>query len=115
LDRLAADPASGVLRVIGRDQIAQAGGSSDMDFFVDGRDGYSFGSKLTGPMVRAIDEMGTHGYFPDRPAMRATLILNGPGVPAGENLGEIDMRRIAPTLARRLGVALPSADLPPLF
>jgi predicted AlkP superfamily pyrophosphatase or phosphodiesterase len=115
LDRLAADPASGVLRVIGRDQIAQAGGSSDMDFFVDGRDGYSFGSKLTGPMVRAIDELGTHGYFPDRPAMRATLILNGPGVPAGENLGEIDMRRIAPTLARRLGVALPSADLAPLF
>jgi hypothetical protein len=43
------------------------------------------------------------------------LILNGPGVPAGKNLGEIDMRRIAPTLARRLGVALPSADLPPLF
>ena len=47
--------------------------------------------------------------------MRATLILNGPGVPSGVDLGEVDMRRIAPTLAHRLGVPLPSADLAPLF
>jgi predicted AlkP superfamily pyrophosphatase or phosphodiesterase len=115
LDRLAADPSSGVLHVIGRDQIAQAGGATDMDFFVDARDGYGFGSKLTGPLIRPIEEKGTHGYFPDRPAMRATLILNGPSVLAGQNLGEIDMRTIAPTLALELGVALPSADLAPLF
>ena len=115
LARLAADPASGVLRVIDRDQIARMGGAPDADFFVDGRDGYSFASKLTGPLVRPIEEKGSHGFFPDRPQMRATLILNGPGVPVGRDLGEIDMRAIAPTLARRLGVALPSADLAPLF
>ena len=115
LARLAADPASGVLRVIDRDQIARMGGAPDADFFVDGRDGYSFASKLTGPLVRPIEEKGSHGFFPDRPQMRATLILNGPGVPVGRDLGEVDMRAIAPTLAGRLGVALPSADLPPLF
>jgi hypothetical protein len=31
-------------------------------------------------------------------------------VPAGRSLGLIDMRDIAPTLARCLGIALPSAD-----
>jgi hypothetical protein len=34
----------------------------------------------------------------------------GPGVPAGQRLGVIDMRDIAPTLAHEVGLALPSAD-----
>ena len=38
----------------------------------------------------------------------------GPGIAAGKNLGEIDMRAIAPTLARMMGVPLPTADLKPL-
>ena len=52
LRRLAADPGSGLLRVIDRAEIAKVGGATDMDFFVDGRDGYSFASKLTGPAHR---------------------------------------------------------------
>jgi predicted AlkP superfamily pyrophosphatase or phosphodiesterase len=115
LDRLAADPASGVGRVIDRDQIAALGGAADMDFFVDARIGYNIGDKLIGPLVAPPSEKGTHGYFPDHPEMRATLILQGPGVGRRGSLGEVDMRDIAPTVAELLGVALPSADGKPLF
>ena len=115
LDRLAADPASGVARVIGRPEIAAMGGSPKMDFFVDGRIGYTFGAKLTGPMVTAGTEKGTHGYFPAHPEMRATLIIDGPGLGAHGSLGKVDMRDIAPTLAKQLGVALPTAEGKPLF
>ena len=115
LDRLAADPSSGVARVIGRPEIAAIGGAPDMDFFVDGRIGYIFGSRLTGPLVIPGTEKGAHGYFPDHPEMRATLILNGPGLKAHGSLGEVDMRDIAPTLARLLAVPLPSATGKPLF
>ena len=115
LDRLAADPTSGVGRLIDRPQIAAMGGATDMDFFVDGRIGYTFTNTLTGPLVTPGTEKGTHGYFPEHPEMRATLILNGPGLPLHGSLGEVDMRDIAPTLAKLLDVALPSATGKPLF
>ncbi len=41
-------------------------------------------------------------------------MMMGPHVPKARNLGEIDMRTIAPTLARIMGVALPEAEMPPL-
>jgi arylsulfatase A-like enzyme len=53
--------------------------------------------------------------LPDLPDMRAAFFLVGPGVPAEKNLGLIDMRDIAPTLAKAAGLALPSADGKPLL
>ena len=38
--------------------------------------------------------------------------MAGKGVPKGKSLGVIDMRAIAPTLARIMGFAMPSADVP---
>ena len=52
-----------------------------------------------------------HGYFPEH----ATFIMQGPGVPRAGSIGEIDQRDIAPTVAKTLGVAVPSADGKPLF
>jgi predicted AlkP superfamily pyrophosphatase or phosphodiesterase len=115
LKRLAADPASGVARVAGRDEIAAMGGATEADFFVDARLGYTFDTKLTGPLVGPASQKGMHGYFPDHPEMRATFLIDGPGLARHGALGEIDMRDIAPTLARIMGVALPTADGRPLF
>ena len=47
--------------------------------------------------------------------MRATFILAGPGVAKHGSLGEIDMRDIAPTLAKVMKVSLPGADGKSLF
>jgi hypothetical protein len=57
---------------------------------------------------------GTHGYLPDRQEMRASFFIKGKGIPAGRDLGTIEMRRIAPTVAALLGIAFPSAQEPPL-
>ncbi len=115
LARLAADPQSGVGRVLDRAGIAAMGGAPDADFFVDARIGYEMGARLTGPLiVTPGSNKGTHGYLPDHPDMRAALIIAGPGV-AARTLGEVDMRDIAPTAAKVLGVALPSAQGKPLF
>jgi predicted AlkP superfamily pyrophosphatase or phosphodiesterase len=115
LTKLAADPANGVARVVGRDEIARMGGNPGADFFLDAQIGYEFGTKLHGPLVAPGTQKGTHGYFPDHPEMRATFMIDGPGVAAHGALGEIDMRDIAPTVAKTLGVALPTADGHPLF
>jgi predicted AlkP superfamily pyrophosphatase or phosphodiesterase len=115
LAKLAADPASGVARVIDRAEIAKMGGAPDMDYFLDARIGYEFSPRTTGPLVTPGTLKGMHGYFPDHPEMHATLIIDGPGLPLHGSVGEIDMRRIAPTAAKILGVAFPSAQVAPLF
>jgi hypothetical protein len=46
--------------------------------------------------------------------MRSTFLIAGPGIGLHGDLGEIDMRRIAPTLARVMGGNLPGAEMEPL-
>ena len=81
-----------------------------MDFKI----GYYAGHGLRGPLVTPAALKGTHGYFPDHPEMRATFMIAGPGIEK-KALGEIDMRDIAPTLAKLMQVSLPSATGKPLF
>jgi predicted AlkP superfamily pyrophosphatase or phosphodiesterase len=68
---------------------------------------------VSGLTVVGAGRGGTHGYVPTHPEMNSTFLLSGPGVRSG-NIGTIDMRSIAPTLANWLQVPLPSAELPAL-
>ncbi len=63
-----------------------------------------------GPAVGPGSHLGVHGLWPTRPGYRSVFVLSGPGV-ARENLGEIDMLRIGPTLASVLGLQLKDAKL----
>lgn len=114
LSHLASDPANGIARVIDRSGIEAMGGSRDAAFWVDYRIGYYAGSSYTAPLVVPGKLKGDHGYFPDDKEMRATFMIAGPGIKKKE-LGDIDMRDIAPTLAKILGVPFPSAQGKPLF
>jgi predicted AlkP superfamily pyrophosphatase or phosphodiesterase len=115
LKKLAADPANGIAAVIDRREIARQGGSTLASFWVDYAFGFEAGKKLTGPLVGPPANLGTHGYFPAHPEMRSSFLITGPGIAAGKSLGEIDMRDIAPTLAKIMDVSLPSATGKPLF
>jgi len=115
LDKLAADPASGIDRVLGADELHARGGFPNASFLVGCRPGFMMGTGYEGAVVARTSVAGTHGHLPDLPELRAAFFFVGPGVPAGRSLGLVDMRDIAPTLARRLGFALPSADGKPLL
>lgn len=114
LNGLAAKPELGIAHVAEAGEIAQMGGTPMASFWVDFKPGYVMGTDPTKPMVGPGSVKGTHGYFPTHPEMRATFILSGPGV-AEKSLGEIDMRDVAPTLAKVLKVTLPQADGKPLY
>jgi hypothetical protein len=80
-------------------------------FVIGLRPGFKVGSALTGAIVRpAVAPGGTHGYLPGPRDMESSFFIVGDGIPAGRNLGQIDMRDVAPTLAARLGVVLPRAQ-----
>jgi len=66
-----------------------------------------------GPALGPGNHLGVHGLWPTRPGYRSVFILCGDGVTAGK-LDEIDMLRIAPTLASVIGVRLKDAKKPAL-
>jgi hypothetical protein len=115
LAKLKADPALGIDSVADAAGIARLGGTPMASFWIDFKPGYQMGQNPAAPPVSPGSVKGTHGYFPTHPEMRATLILAGPGLAKKGSLGEVDMRDIAPTLAKILKVSLPDTDGHPLF
>ena len=94
----------------GEEEVQALGGYPDDAFVVGLARGFRVGGGLTGPAVRPGKAGGTHGYLPDVPEMNSAFFLAGEGVPRGLDLGRIDMRDIAPTLAAILGVTLEGAE-----
>src|SRR5579859_5985897 len=115
LNELAAKPELGIAHVADAVEIARLGGTPMASFWVDFTPGYAMGTDPAAPPVGPATVKGTHGYFPTHPEMRATFILSGPSVAKRGSLGEVDMRDIAPTLARIMDVSLPQADGKPLL
>lgn len=115
LKTLAGNPELGIARILSAKDIARMGGAPEASFWVDFAPGKAMmGYRMEGPVVTPASG-GTHGFLPSDPEMRASFFISGAGVPAGRNLGEIDMRAIAPTIAKSLGVDLGGAEKPPLF
>jgi predicted AlkP superfamily pyrophosphatase or phosphodiesterase len=113
LRRLASNPDSGIAQILGPKEIAANGGCPYAAFWVDMRPGFSV-INSEGALVRTKKVGGTHGFLASHPEMLASFFIAGPGVRSGLDLGEIDMRSVAPTVAGYLGASLPSADLKPL-
>jgi predicted AlkP superfamily pyrophosphatase or phosphodiesterase len=110
LKRLKSDPESGLLKFYEGEEARKLGGFPEAAFIVGVKPGYYLGGGLDGPVIRACEPGGGHGYFPELTEMDSSFFIAGPGIPAGRNLGRIDMRDIAPTLANLLGVGMPTAE-----
>ena len=115
LTTLAADPANGIEAILDPAQVAALGGFPKAAFVVTLKAGFYTGAALAGPLLVQTPGRGTHGYNPaTTPEMRASFFIAGQGIARGKDLGLVDMRRIAPTLAGLLRVPLPSAPQPAL-
>lgn len=115
LTELAADAKTGIAGVLrGTDAVAE-GALPNASFLVDCNSGFAMGDALSGEVVqRKSKTTGMHGYRNTHPEMNSAFFAMGPGIKAAKNLGTIDIRQIAPTLAQELGVQLPTAKMPPL-
>jgi predicted AlkP superfamily pyrophosphatase or phosphodiesterase len=115
LQALAADANNGIAAILNRDEIKERGGFADAAFLVVLKPGYYAGGGTTGEVITEIHGVhGGHGFSPDEPEMRAAFFLSGDGIARHRDLGVIDMRQIAPTMAKLLGIAFPSAKADPL-
>jgi hypothetical protein len=114
LHGLAANPLNGIAEVLERGAIAERGAFPNASFLVVMQPGYYLGANTSGPLVTAIAGHGGHGFAPTDPDMHAALFVVGKGIARHRDLGLIDMRQIAPTVADLLGVPLPTAKAKPL-
>jgi len=110
LKRLAADPANGINQVLDAKQIAAMGGSPEAAFWIDMKSNFSVIANQS-PLVEVRKAGGAHGYLPSNPELLASFFIAGPRIKHGLDLGVVDMRSIAPTLADSLGVKFTTGDL----
>ena len=114
LKSVAAEPRNGIARILDKAELQAAGGFPSADFLVEFAPGFYLGTDVRGELLRPGVSKGTHGYLPSRPEMHASFFIRGPNIDAGRDLGIIDMRQIAPTLAGILGLRLPHKTEPAL-
>ena len=113
--------ADGIARVLTPPDLAAAGYPSPeamprmADIVLAAADGVAFADGVEGMPIEPMPAgAGAHGYLNTDPDMRAVFIASGAGVKAGTPLGVIRNVDVAPTIARWLGVALPTATGQPL-
>jgi predicted AlkP superfamily pyrophosphatase or phosphodiesterase len=111
LSKLQSDPHNGIARVLSGDEAHKLGGFPEADWVVDCAPGFYAGITYRGEVVAPAPSKGMHGYVPGKDEMHASFFMQGAGV-GKHALGVIDMRQIAPTFARILGVKLPAATQP---
>jgi len=108
----------GVERVLTADEFAALGladpttNSEAAHLVLAAKPGWAFVGDVTGDVVGDGRDsyQGTHGHLPDQDFMHATFVAAGAGIQPETSLGTIRNIDVAPTVARLLGVALPSAE-----
>lgn len=109
LNEISNRPDGGIARVYERDDIQALQGDPTAFLALAAADGYWFSSRGGDTLHFDSKTKGHHGYPPDRPAMRASMLVYGPSVAPGAIQGAraIDL---APTIADWLGVSMPTAE-----
>ncbi len=115
LAKLAADPENGIAEILDREAIRKRGAFPNAAFLVVFKPGYYSGTALSGSLITPIPgTRGSHGFSPEYPEMRSSFFALGAGIARHRDLGVVDMRQIAPTVARILSVPMPTAKATPL-
>jgi predicted AlkP superfamily pyrophosphatase or phosphodiesterase len=110
---LAAQPESGIRRVLSQADIAKFGGDSQAYLAVEAAEDFTIEDGYDGLYKRPTDENGTHGFLPDAMETGGTALIYGPQIKPGfiENARLVD---IAPTVAQWLSLTLGATDGSPL-
>jgi hypothetical protein len=84
------------------------GGDTGGDIYIDLAQGYDFDPRLgSASLITEVEPQGQHGANPEQASMRTVMVLNGPGIRAGQKLKELRIIDFAPTLAWLLNLPKP--------
>jgi predicted AlkP superfamily pyrophosphatase or phosphodiesterase len=103
------DAATGIARLYSPTAIRVFGGDPRATLAFEAAPGTTFGPGFLGDYQGPPQYKATHGWPPEQPAMRASLLAFGPSLPRGrfEDARLID---VAPTIAAWLGLPMPTVE-----
>lgn len=111
LDRLLNDPDSGVMKVLTRKETVVRKGFPEADYVIVSKPGYEIREDIIGEYYSpTVFQKAQHGYAEELSDMRASFYMEGINIPAKNDIGELDLIDIAPTLAHIMGFSMPSAE-----
>jgi len=112
MEELKADNNNGILEILtGEDARIHRKGFSKAEYVLVAQKGYEIRDDATGNyMTEELVQKAQHGYCEDFPEMRASFCIEGPGIPAGQDIVQCNLVDIAPTLAAIMGFSMPSAQ-----
>jgi predicted AlkP superfamily pyrophosphatase or phosphodiesterase len=100
-------------RAIGLPALANSDQAPDL--YLTASPGYAFWAGEDGPLTQEVSTPdGSHGYSNTDPEMQALFVASGSHIRPGIDLGTIPNLRVAPTIAKLLGISLPTAKGQPL-
>jgi predicted AlkP superfamily pyrophosphatase or phosphodiesterase len=104
---------SGIGRVYTQEEIRRRGGDPSAFLALEGAGGFAMLDGYSGDYIAPSLQLGQHGYGPERPDMRASLLVYGPPVAPGK-IEAARLIDVAPTIAGWLGFKMPTAEGAPL-
>lgn len=111
VEALAADLDSGILEAVNREEAVKRGGFPLAEYVLVAEKGYEIRDNVQGPYCTTkLHQKAQHGYSEEFEEMRASFMLEGEGIRAGEDLGAVRLIDAAPTLAAVMGFELPQAE-----
>jgi predicted AlkP superfamily pyrophosphatase or phosphodiesterase len=75
---------------------------------------FAFSDNVDGELITTHSPKGAHGYLNASSDMQALFVASGAAIRPGIKMDAISNLRVAPTIAKILGIQLPDAELPPL-
>lgn len=94
-----------LFRIIDRKQLDKIGGNPEVALALSGENGASFNNSVKGEAVKT-GKGGSHGYFPDFREIRTGFVATGDGIKKGGMINEMNLRDIAPVIAKILDLPL---------
>jgi len=98
-----------LFRIIDRAKLDAIGGNPEVEFALSGENGASLNNAMSGEAIKP-GKGGSHGYFPDFGEIRTGFVAHGPGIRKGGEVAVMNLRDIAPLIARLLGFSFPTAE-----
>ena len=111
------EDAEGIARIVEPGNYSEYGLPSPKEeprmgnLFLDAAPGYAFGNAAMGDYLVSVNEPSAkHGHSNALSGLNTLFVASGSGVQSGGSLGTVDIRSVAPTIARLLGLDLESAN-----
>lgn len=104
----------GIEKIYSKYELEELNGDTSFSFAIEAKNSYAFKEEITNYEIKNQDESGekyaTHGYSPLKDGFKNVFMIAGKGIKKNNNIGEMNIVDIAPTIATILDLECDEFD-----